>query len=111
MALFGLLKKKPESIQISEELQKKQVLDIKGENVLSAPPGLIEEAKTEPKTVPKQDELGPYTEVLSNNPFMPDIPSVQDELENLKIQLKSISIQLSNIIKTVENLENKTKLE
>ena len=114
MALFNLLRKRPEA-PIGEDVVNKPFMDVRGENVLSTP----EEAaantmvsnQKEPLIVVKQDSLGPYSEVVSKNPFKPDIPSVQDELEDIKIQLKSVTVQLANIIKTVDELERYVKRE
>lgn len=105
MGLFGLGKKKADTSLLSD---KNLFENIREQGVTESEDAASEKLTSEP-TPANQDV---FSALLPNvaakeNPFQPDVLSVQDELSSIKNQLKSMSLQLGNIIKMVEELEKK----
>ncbi|VVB76116.1 Uncharacterised protein [Candidatus Tiddalikarchaeum anstoanum] len=115
MAIFGLGKKKADKSPISDKNLKNPYENLKGEDLVKKSV-TEEEVGSEEVTGIKFDSRmngeDPFSIPLPNvtskgEPFKADILTVNDEISDIKVQLKSMSVQLNNVIKLVEDLEKK----
>lgn len=93
-------KKKTDDVFPNNEPMKNPFETVGGEDVTKTEPTVSQEP---PKFPPSE----PFSEVKSPSSPFKELPKESNELEDIKIQLKNMRIQLDNIIKTVEGMEKK----